>query len=65
MNATLKVLYRLKARNGKERARYAKWAVGAASSPAHRDRCWYEANMLAMTMGFINDEIAKAKKETP
>ena len=58
---TVKALHRLKRRLGKERARYERWAADAANGSAHKDRCWYEANMLSLAMGFVDDEIRKAK----
>ena len=64
----LQVLYRLKRRLGKERARFLRFytaeaAKGHEHNP-HRDRCWYEMNICDLAMGFVDREIHRLKGDT-
>ena len=56
---TKKVLHRIKRRLGRERARYDRWAADVTSPDPHRNRCHYEANMLSLAMGYVDDELRK------
>lgn len=58
---TREILHRLKRRIGRDRARYVRGANDKTAWTTHRDRCFYEANVLAIAMSYIDDELRKLK----
>lgn len=58
---TKKALHRLKRRMGKERARYYRFYEQHKKDKNHlaADRCFYEWNVLNLSIGFIDDELRK------
>ena len=60
---TIKALQRLKARLGRERGRARRMHANATTTSG-KERAHVENYMCGIAMGFVDDEIRRAKKES-
>jgi hypothetical protein len=65
MTDVREVLLRLKRRMGRERGREVRGYNTEAASSAHKDRCWYQANIWGLAMSMLDDELQRNVKSLP